>query len=300
MYDLIIIGGGPAGLAAAAYALRQHLNVLLIGDQVGGRVGWRLDLPWLENQHSLAGEDLVRSLKAEVHLRHLARVLDRAVAVEALNDHYQVRTAAGVFETRTLLMATGAYPRRLQAPGEETFYLRGLSYSAITYASAMLDRVVAVIGDGPLALRSAAELVRAAARVYLVAADPACRQTAWGRRLAEASHLTWLTGYQVEAIVGTEYVEELVVRGAHGLQTLKVDCVFVEIGLEADSGLVAHLVQHDAQGRIMVDQRNRTSRPGIYAAGDVTDVYAEQILVAVGEGAKSALSASEYLAELGS
>ena len=182
MYDLIIIGGGPAGLAAAAYALRQHLNVLLIGDQVGGRVGWRLDVPWLENQHSLAGEDLVRALKAEVHLRHLARVLDRAVAVETFNEFYRVQTAAGVFETRTLLIATGAYPKRLQAPGEETFYLRGLSYSAITYASAMLDRVVAVIGDGPLALRSAAELVRAAARVYLVAADPACRQTPWGRR----------------------------------------------------------------------------------------------------------------------
>ena len=298
MYDLIIIGGGPAGLAAAAYALRQHLNLLLIGDQMGGRVGWRLDVPWLEKHHSLAGEDVVRTLKAEVHLRHLPRVLDRALQVDAFNDHYQVRTVAGVFEARTLLIATGVYPQRLQVPGEETFYLRGLSYSAITYASAMLDRTVAVIGDGPLALRSAAELVRAAARVYLVAADPACRASPWGRRLAEAPHLTWLTGYRVEAIQGTEYVEELVVRGTHGAQTLKVDCVFVETGLHANSNLVAHLVQHDAQGRIIVDNRNRSSQPGIYAAGDVTDVYAEQILIAVGEGAKSALSISEYLAEL--
>ena len=88
------------------------------------------------------------------------------------------------------------------------------------------------------------------------------------------------------------------VRGTHGAQTLKVDCVFVETGLHANSDLVAHLVQHDAQGRIIVDNRNRSSQPGIYAAGDVTDVYAEQILIAVGEGAKSALSISEYLAEL--
>ena len=129
-------------------------------------------------------------------------------------------------------------------------------------------------------------------------ATPACRTSPWGRRLATASHLTWLTGYQVTNIQGTEYAEELVVRGAHGVQTIKVDCIFVETGLQANSGVVANLVQHDAQGRIIVDNRNRTSRPGIFAAGDVTDVYAEQILVAVGEGAKAALSVSEYLAEL--
>lgn len=298
MYDLIIIGGGPAGLAAAVYALRQHLNLLVIGDQIGGRVGWRLDVPWLENHHSLAGEDVVRTLKAEAHLRHLPRVLDRALQIEAVDDHYRVRTAAELFEARALLIATGAYPTRLNVPGEETFYLRGISYSAITYAAAMLDKTVAVIGDGPLALRSTAELLRAAARVFLVAPDPACRTSPWGRRLATASHLTWLTGYQVTNIQGTEYAEELVVRGVHGVQTLKVDCIFVETGLQANSGVVANLVQHDDQGRIIVDNRNRTSRPGIFAAGDVTDVYAEQILVAVGEGAKAALSVSEYLAEL--
>ncbi|MFZ1402480.1 MAG: FAD-dependent oxidoreductase, partial [Anaerolineae bacterium] len=154
MYDLIIIGGGPAGLAAAVYALRQHLKLLLIGDQMGGRVGWRLDVPWLENRHSISGEEVVRTLKAELQLRHLPRVLDRAIQIDALEDHYRVRTATGEFTTRALLLSTGASPQRLGVPGEETFYLRGLSYSAITYASAMLDKTVAVIGDGPLALRS--------------------------------------------------------------------------------------------------------------------------------------------------
>ncbi|MFZ1596985.1 MAG: FAD-dependent oxidoreductase [Anaerolineae bacterium] len=296
MYDLIIIGGGPAGLAAAVYALRQHLKLLLIGDQMGGRVGWRLDVPWLENRHSISGEEVVRTLKAELQLRHLPRVLDRAIQIDALEDHYRVRTATGEFTTRALLLSTGASPQRMGVPGEETFYLRGLSYSAITYASAMLDKTVAVIGDGPLALRSAAELARAAARVYLVAGDPACRATAWGQWLAALPHLTWLLDYQVEAIYGDDYVEALAVRGPAGLQTLKVNCIFVEIGLQANAGLVTELVDCDAQGHVRVDNRNRTSRPGLFAAGDVTDVHAEQVLIAIGEGAKAALSISEYLA----
>ena len=297
MYDLIIIGGGPAGLAAAVYALRQHLKLLLIGDQIGGRVGWRLDVPWLEARHTIGGEEVVRTLKAELQLRHLPRVLDRVTQVEAIGNHYRVRTAAGEFTTRALVICTGASPQRLSVPGEETFYLRGLSYSAVTYASAMLDKTVAVIGDGPLALRSAAELARAAARVYLVASNPDCRTTVWGQWLTGLPHLTWLLGYQVEAIYGDDYVEAVTVRGPAGLQTLKVNCMFVELGLQANTDLVADLVDRDEQGRIKVDQHNHTSRPGLFAAGDVTNVYAEQVLIAIGEGAKAALSASTYLTE---
>ncbi len=299
MYDLIIIGGGPAGLAAAVHGLRQHLDVLVIGNQMGGRIGWRLDVPWLEKRHNLAGEEVVRTLKAELQLRHLSRVLDLATGITPVRQHFCVSTTAGDFEARTLLIATGAAPLRLHVPGEETFYLRGLAYSAMTYASAMLDRTVAVVGDGSLALRSAAELARSAACVYLVANDPACRVSAWGRRLADLPHLNWLCGHRVEAIQGQEYVEQIVVRNPQGaVETLKVNAVFVTMGLRANSDLAADLVQRDGRGRILVDNRNRTSCPGIFAAGDVTDVYAEQALVAIGEGIKAALSVAEFLTEV--
>lgn len=297
MYDLMILGGGPAGMAAAAYAVRRRLNVLLIGDNLGGKTGWHLDVPWLEAQHVIAGEEVVRKLKSDISYLDCARVLDRATRVEVIPGGYRAHIASGdQFDARALLIATGAHPQTLHVPGEETYRFKGLAYSALSYAPAMTGKTVAVIGDGPLALRSTAELLHAAARVYLIAPNAGMLETALGRRLQDAPHFAMYEGYYVSAIQGGDYAEEIVVRNGDGIaRSLKVDCVFVEVDLVPNSELVNHLVRCDDKGRIQIDHRSRTSRDGIFAAGDVTNVYAEQVLIAVGEGTKAALSVFEYL-----
>ncbi len=297
MYDFMILGGGPAGLAAAVYAIRKRLNVILVGDNLGGKTGWHLDVPWLEQHHVITGEEIVRKMKGEIRYLDFARVLDRAIRVDTIAGGFRVHIASGdQFDARALLVATGAHPQTLRIPGEEKYRFKGVTYSAISYASAMVDKTVAVIGDGPLALRSTAELLRSAARVYLIAPTAGILETPLGRRLQDAPHFSMYEGYFVSEIQGRDYAEAIVVRNGDGIaRSLKVDCVFVEVDLIPDSELVCHLVRCDDQGHILVDHRNRTSREGVFAAGDVTNVYAEQVLIAVGEGTKAALSVSEYL-----
>jgi alkyl hydroperoxide reductase subunit AhpF len=196
-----------------------------------------------------------------------------------------------------LIVASGAKARRLDVPGEREFMMRGLCYSAVSYAPLFVERDVAVIGDTGLALRAAAELARIARRVTLVAPTHGELDSALGHSLVAMRSVVLLEGYQVEAVNGNQYARSLVLRKDGQLHELAADAFFVELGLVPNSSLVASLVERDALGRIKIDARNRTSAPGLFAAGDVTNAYAEQVLIAIGEGAKAALSAYEYLLE---
>jgi alkyl hydroperoxide reductase subunit F len=312
MYDLIILGGGPAGLTAAIYALRRRLNTLLISKDLGGKTNYRQQLPNLSHHLVINGEEVVSRFANEVEYLDFARVLDTAERVEPLEgeEGYRVWVRGGqAYTARAILVATGANARRLNVPGEAEFLGRGVIYSAVSYASLFVDGVVAVVGDGPLALRSVAELAGIARRVTLVARTDQGLDTPLGQRLTSLNNVTVLPGYQVEAITGDHYARGLTVtrvanHNGHGAangdsdrREISADAIFVELGLLPNVGLLNGLAALDANGRIMVDSRNRASRPGLFAAGDVTDVYAEQVLVAIGEGAKAALSAYDYLLE---
>lgn len=314
MYDLIILGGGPAGLTAAIYALRRRVNTLLISKDLGGKTNFRQQLPNLSHHLVINGEEVVNRFANEVEYLDFARVLDTVERVEPLESEggegYRVWVRGGqAYSARALIVATGANARRLNVPGEAEFLGRGVIYSAVSYASLFVDGVVAVVGDGPLALRSVAELAGIARRVTLVARTAHGLETPLGQRLTSLNNVTLLTGYQVEAIAGDHYARGLTVarvanHNGHGAangesdrREISADAIFVELGLLPNTGMLNGLAALDANGRIVVDSRNRASRPGLFAAGDVTDVYAEQVLVAIGEGAKAALSAYDYLLE---
>lgn len=303
MYDLIVLGGGPAGLTATVYALRKRLNVLLISHDLGGKTNYRLQLPDVSHHLVINGSEVVSHFANEVEYLEFARVLDAAESIEALPAEegapgYRVTTRSGKqYTARALIMATGANARRLNVPGEANYLMRGVVYSAVSYASLFVDGVTAVVGDSALALRSAAELARIARRVTLIIDNEAELSTPLGRHLVAMPNVTIFTGFHVERIFGDDYARGLVVS-RHGEQReVAADAIFVELGLVANSELVAHLAARDPNGRILVDTNNRTSTAGLFAAGDVTNVYAEQVLVAIGEGAKAALSAYDYLLE---
>jgi thioredoxin reductase len=298
MYDLIIIGGGPAGLTAAIYALRKRLNVLLVTKDLGGKTNFRLQLPDLDHHLVINGEEVVNHFVNEIEYLDFAREMDKVEKIERAPDGYSVRLKNGKeYVARALILATGAQGQRLNVPGEREYMMRGLCYSAVSYAPLFIDRETTVIGDTGLALRAAAELAQIAKHVTLVAPTHGELDSPLGLRLKAMPNVILFEGYQVEKVLGDDYARTLVVsRGGH-THEIQSDAFFVELDLVANSGMVKELVELDANGRIKVDARNRTSAPGIFAAGDVTNVYAEQVLIAIGEGAKAALAAYEFLLE---
>ena len=297
MYDLIVVGGGPAGLTAAIYGIRKRLNVLLISKDLGGKTNYHLELPNMENYLVIKGVDIVNKFKSELEYLNSAR---RMVGVEQVveeSDHFIVHTKDGKeLKTKAVIIATGARQRLLDVPGEKEYLSRGLCYSAVSYAPLFIDKRAVVIGSGELALRSTAELATVAEQVHLVGPSKTALDTPMGRKIKEAANVTILEGYKVTRVLGNGYAERIVVEDPNGIESdIPADGTFVEMDLLPNSNMVEKLVETDNKGFIKVDCYNRTSVPGLFAAGDVTDIFAEQVLVAVGEGVKAALSAYDYL-----
>ena len=296
MYDLIIVGGGPAGLTAAIYAIRKRLETLLISKDLGGKTNFHLELPDVELHNVISGQEIIGKFRREIEYLEFARVLDGVEKVDALDKGYAVTTTSGKrFSAKALIVATGARGRRLNVPGEKEYMMKGLCYSAVSYAPLFIDKKAVVIGDRPLALRAAAELAQVASDVTLIAPEPDKLDTPLGRKLRTAKNVKILEGFQVRAVKGDRHARSLVVGSNGDERELAMDAAFVELELMPRSDMVAQLVELDSQSRIKIDAENRTSRSGIFAAGDVTNIHAEQVLVAVGECAKAALSAYEYL-----
>lgn len=297
MYDLIIIGGGPAGLTAAIYALRKRINVLVITRDLGGKTQWRLALPWIEDYQVIRGLEIVNKFKSELEYLDFARHMEAVDKIERDGENFIVRTRnGGELKTRAVILATGVKQLTMKVPGEKEYMMKGLCYSALSYAPLFIDRTTAVIGDDELALRSAAELATIAQKVYLVAQGSTLPDTPLAHKLQNSPNVTVLKNQQVVEVKGDEYARNIVLKGADGgLHELTADAFFVEMALAPNSQMVEGLVELDEQKRIKVDCANRTNVPGIFAAGDVTSGFAEQVLIAVGEGAKAALSAYEYL-----
>jgi alkyl hydroperoxide reductase subunit F len=297
MYDLIVIGGGPAGLTATVYALRKRLNVLLVSKDLGGKTNYKLHLPWIEDYQVIKGLEVVNKFKSELEYLEFARHMEGVEKIEKKDDHFVVITTGGAeLPTKAVILATGTKQLRLRVPGEKEYMMRGLCYSALSYAPLFIDRTTVVVGDSELALRSAAELATIAEKVYLVAKEPEKLKTPLGLKLQKAENVEVLAGYDVAEVRGDDFARTIVLHDPKGkVVELNADGTFIEMALIPNSQMAAGLVELDEQGRIKVDCANRTSVEGIYAAGDVTSGYAEQVLIAVGEGAKAALSAYDYL-----
>jgi alkyl hydroperoxide reductase subunit F len=299
MYDLIIIGGGPAGLTATIYAVRKNVDVLLITKDLGGKANYRMQLPNVRRHLIIRGEEVVSRFANEIEYLDFARVFDGVEEIEKIDDGFTVRCESGErYMTRAIILATGAMPKFMGIPGEDRFIGRGLSYSAVSYAPLFRERTTVVVGDGILALRAAAELASSANAVTLVAPTRGELDSPLGHRLMALSNVTILEECELIEVEGDEFARELVVKHDGEKRTIEGDAIFVELGLLPKSDLVKDLVELDKDNRIEIDQKNRTATPGLFAAGDVTTAPAEQILIAVGEGAKAALTAHQYLLSL--
>ncbi len=295
MYELIIIGGGPAGISAAAMALNQRVETLIIAEQWGGQTTYEMHLEDRDSRGSLSGETLLESFRRQLDYLDFVRHFDRVVEVTPKQDDFVVETADGDrFDGQSLIIATGAKPERLDVPGAERLAGRGLSYSATTHAGLFLGKDVAVVGNGRRAQWAAASLARKAHQVHLLAPEPLVT-TPLADKLQGMDNLRLTEGAVVKEILGDEFVSGVVVAMPEGEEReIEVKGVFVKLARVPNSSLVRDWIDCDSGGHILVDQRNATSWPGVFAAGDVT-IVSEQALVHMGEGVKAALSAYHTL-----
>lgn len=299
MHDLIVLGGGPAGLTATIYAVNKRLDVLLITRNLGGKTNFHLQLPFIERHMVINGDEVLSRFTREIEYLDFVRVMQHADGIKAIHGGYEVSLANGEkHQAKAIVFALGAKPQLLNVPGEQDFMMRGLCYSALSYAQLFIDRTAVVVGEGDLALRGTAELAQVAQHVTLVAANGDGLDTPLGRKLQAMKHVDFLVGYEVKEVKGDMYARSTIVTGPDGDRELQMDAVFIEKDLIPRTKLVDGLVELNEKGFVKVDCRAETNLPGFFAAGDVTDGFAEQVLICIGEGAKAALSAYEYLLKL--
>ena len=297
MYDLIVVGGGPAGLTATMYAIRKRINVLLVSRDLGGKTNYKLGLPWIKDYQVIHGLEVVNKFRSELEYLDFARHMEPVDEIKKHEGGFLVLTrGGGELKTKAVIVATGAKQLRLKIPGEKEYMMSGLCYSALSYAPLFIDRTVVVIGDGDLAMRSTAELATIAEQVYLISKSNRELASPLGKKLTAADNVTVLDGHEVVEVKGDDFARSVVVQDPDGkISAIEADGTFIEMALIPNSQMIADIITLDDQGRIIVDCANHTNVPGIFAAGDVTSGFAEQVLIAVGEGAKASLSAYEYL-----
>jgi alkyl hydroperoxide reductase subunit F len=298
MFDLIIIGAGPAGITASIYAARKKMNFLVITKDIGGQAVWSGEIKNYTGYQFITGPELAG--KFEEHMRKYGiKLKENEVVIELKRkeDRVWVKTDKGAYEAKTAVIASGKRSRELGVPGEVEFKNRGLTYCATCDGPLFAEKDVAVIGGGNSALDAALQLIQIAKHIYLINITSVLSGDAIMReKVSNSKKVSILNRTQVTAILGDKMVSGIKIRRQEREETLPVQGVFIEIGLIPNSEFAKKLEKNEL-GEIKVNCRNETNIPGIFAAGDVTEVPEKQIIVAAGEGAKAALSAFRYLAQ---
>ena len=302
MYELMIIGGGPAGLTASVYAARKRLNALLISVDIGGQVNLTLDIENYMGYQFIEGPELIDKFHNQVSQFPIDQKIGEKVSrLDKIKGGFEATSETGnKYQSKVVVFATGKSPRKLNVPGEAELTGRGVAYCAICDGPVFAGQRVAVIGGGNSALEAAQDMVKIAEHVDLVSLTPLTGDAILIEKLAKAKNLSIFTEHQTKKIEGQDFVSDILVKDLKSGKDkqLKVSGVFIEIGMVPNSEPVRELVELNKKGEVPVNCACETTVPGLYAAGDVTDAPEKQIVVAAGEGAKAALQAHRYLQRL--
>jgi alkyl hydroperoxide reductase subunit F len=302
MYELIILGGGPAGMTAAVYAARKKIGTLLLSKDIGGQVIWTLGIENYMGYQFIEGAELMRKFEEQVKQFPLEmKIGPAATNIRKIDGAFEVEADDGaIYQAKTVIVATGKRPRPLNVPGEERLRGKGVTYCSICDGPVFAGQRVAVIGGGNSALQAAEEMVKIAEHVDMVSITPLTGDQVLIDKITPAPNISLFLEHEVLAIGGRDVVESITVRDLQSKETkeLAVAGIFIEIGLIPNSGLAVELVSLNKAGEIVINCANETNVAGLFAAGDVTNVTEKQIIVAAGEGAKASLAAHRYLQRL--
>lgn len=296
MRDLIIIGAGPAGLAAALYATRKRLDCLVISRDLGGKSNYSVHVPDSEGPSAIRADELVTIYKSRLqYLRHSHQIAGVNRLTASGGTFSCTLEDDSIEEARAVIVATGTHLRRLDVPGEKQFLSRGLGYSSISYSHLFAGKSVVLAGDADRVLDSTLELSIHADAVTTALLAGGRFSEDLVARACDLDRVTILEEATVKEFRGDEYAREIVLSSKAGEQTIAADGFFVELEPEPNTDFIGDGIHLESNGSLRVDGTNSTAVPGLFAAGDVTGNGYEQILVSLGEGAKAALSAYRYL-----
>lgn len=301
MYDVIVIGGGPAGMTAGVFASRKGLKTAIISKEFGGQVNWTTDIENYMGFTEIDGQALMDRFEAQVKEHRLEEIATDARMLRKEEDIFRVFTVdQGDYTARAVIVATGKRPKTLNVPGEAEFRNKGVSYCSTCDGPLFRDVPVAVVGGGNSALKAVFDLNNYASEIHLISLTDLTADAVLIERLKSVPKLNQYLGHQVVEIKGTKLVERVVVENQETKERFEIPVqgVFIEIGLDPNTEFVEGLVERTPNGEIQIDCECKTNVPGLFAAGDATTVPEKQIIIAAGEGAKAAIKAWEYLLQM--
>lgn len=298
IYDVIIVGAGPAGLTAALYSCRRTLKTLVLSKDLGGQAAISYDIENYPGIELTDGLTLMQKFAKQAQKFGAEIKYGGVLKVEKQKDYFSVQTNRQNFLGKTLILACGLMPKYLNIPGEKKFKGRGVSYCATCDGPLYKNKTVAIIGGGNSALDAAEFLAKIAKKVYLIHRRNQFRgEEIIIGRLKKNPEVEMILSSEIIEIKGEQMVKSIIIKnnGSKKIKELNIDGVFVEIGYEAKTDFVKDLVKLNKNGEIITDKDTNTSQKGIFACGDVTDCSYKQVVISAGEGAKAALQAYKYL-----
>ncbi|MCK8059373.1 MULTISPECIES: FAD-dependent oxidoreductase [unclassified Fusibacter] len=301
-YDVVIVGAGPAGLTAAVYSKRKGLTTLVVGEKIGGQV---MDTTSVENYTGfdyITGENLAHAFKD--HVKSLKVPIKEFAKVTTIlsedSKHVLTLDDGSTVEAKAVIIATGSKPRKLGVPGEDEFYGRGVTYCAICDGPLFEGKDVIVAGGGNSAIEAAIDLAKIAKTVTVIHRSKLRADQIVIDQLAKYDNVKVMLETQIESVYGERMLGGVnVIDKATGQKTqVAANGMFVEIGYLPNSDWLKGIVTLNTHGEVIVDGHGATDKPGIFAAGDITQVPFKQVVIAAGEGARAALSANDYINRL--
>ena len=300
-YDLIIIGVGPAGVAAAVYASRQKLNILILSKDIGGQVAKKaVDIENYPGFEKISGPELVDLYQKQLKANNLSVTYDEVVGIEKKDGKFFVLTAfKKTYESISVIIASGAESRKLFVPGEEEFAGKGVSYCSLCDGPVFKNKIVAVVGGGNNGFESALFLSNYVPKVYILEYGEKINADAENQELvAQHSNIEIITNAKVMKIEGKIFVNSVWYQDVKSGEEkkLEVSGVFVEIGYNPSTSFLGDLVELNDKKEIIFDPKTlETKTSGLFSAGDCNVSKYKQIVMASGQGAIAALSAYEYI-----
>lgn len=304
IYDIIIIGGGPAGITAGIYSSRQGLNALLITKEFGGQMAKKtVDIENYPGFPKISGMDLIQKFKEHLRGTGIKIENDKVAKIEKDKDVFSVIIKSGnKFQAKTVIIASGAEPIMLNASGEKEFMGKGVSYCPICDGPLFKNKKVAVVGGGNAAFESAIWLAKYAKEVFLLERNKEVSADKKNQEVAEETgKIKVMVGVDIKEIKGDAFVNSVIYQNLSDKEekVLEISGVFIEIGYKPATDFAKDLVDLNEKGEIEIDfDTAETKTRGLYAAGDVDKGKCRQIVVACGEGAVAATSAYKYLQNL--
>jgi len=302
IYDVIIVGGGPAGMTSAVYCIRKGLKTGILLTEPGGQVAKTKGIENYMGYKYIEGTELVDKFRSQVKQFTIAYEENSTVESLILEENYKkLETDKGdIYKAKTVILASGAKWKRLGIAGEKEFIGKGVGYCTTCDAPLFKDKKVVVVGGGNSGIEAAIDLLNIAESIKIVEFMPKLNaDQVLLDKLKDKANVEIMKNSQVLEINGSEKVEKISVknRDDDDIKEFDVDGVFIQIGLEPNSSYIQEKIELDKRGYIKVNCKCETNIEGVFAAGDVTDVMYNQIIIAAGEGAKAALSAYKYLME---